>query len=348
MAKRTGYVQEFSFVSPLPSDVQSECPICLHVLREPYLVSCCGCRFCRGCVEPVGKERCPVCNSPFSCLPDKQLERLLKEKSVYCTNKSDGCEWTGPLAELEGHLNQPGFDRESCDYKNGCLFTCAECFHCKELFFRYAAKDHELTCPFKKCSYCETHRDSAGGLLKHYEQCPMYPVPCPNDCGEDRMNLAKHIDSTCSLMVIKCPYKRIGCSVEMVRGDMAKHCANDDFHLSLAMIWINNLEEKNASLRQKLEMTEATLAASSSTLPPIKYLRITNLPPSANEQMLKSIFGQHGPVEDVTMDYYSADVYYFDENSAQRALSRSLKPGGINLKSFRLSVNPVYIEEMES
>ena len=40
-AHAAGY--DCSFVGPLPEDLQSECSICLHVLREPILVRCCGC-----------------------------------------------------------------------------------------------------------------------------------------------------------------------------------------------------------------------------------------------------------------------------------------------------------------
>lgn len=32
--------------------VQSECPVCLLVLRKPYQVTCCGYGFCRVCIEP--------------------------------------------------------------------------------------------------------------------------------------------------------------------------------------------------------------------------------------------------------------------------------------------------------
>lgn len=98
-----GYVCEF--VSP-PKEIQFECSICLHIVKEPRLVSCCGYRFCSDCILRVERDRnpCPLCNESFTTLPDKLLERTLKQKLVTCTY--DDCSWIGDLAGFEAHLRE--------------------------------------------------------------------------------------------------------------------------------------------------------------------------------------------------------------------------------------------------
>ena len=44
---------ELSFVEEIPKQIEIECPICLKVLANPHLVSCCGHHFCEDCIERV-------------------------------------------------------------------------------------------------------------------------------------------------------------------------------------------------------------------------------------------------------------------------------------------------------
>ena len=59
------YLRGFSasFVSPPPSEL--ECPICLLLMREPHLTSCCGNHFCSACISEVRKrgDPCPLCKA---------------------------------------------------------------------------------------------------------------------------------------------------------------------------------------------------------------------------------------------------------------------------------------------
>lgn len=134
-ADRAGY--DCSFVTPLPKDFQSECPICLHILREPHIVGCCGYRFCRSCIDPIqnGTKKCPLCNCIFSTFPDKQLERTLKEKLVCCPHKCDGCLWKGKLADLDDHLFEE-FSPGQKAVQIGCLYHETTCLYCEKMFLR--------------------------------------------------------------------------------------------------------------------------------------------------------------------------------------------------------------------
>ena len=121
-----GYESEF--VEKPPKAVQSECPICLLVLREPYQATCCGKSFCKECIEQVKakKQPCPTCSEieEFSIFRNLGLQHSLYDFQVYCTHKSKGCEWTGELRELDNHLNS---DPPSDKSLKGCPFTVISC-----------------------------------------------------------------------------------------------------------------------------------------------------------------------------------------------------------------------------
>lgn len=95
------------FVEPMPKEIQTECSICLSVLLEPYIVECCSNRFCKTCIESVAlfRQPCPLCKcTSFQKIPDKHLQRLLKQRKVYCLLKDEGCAWTGEMDTLQKHL----------------------------------------------------------------------------------------------------------------------------------------------------------------------------------------------------------------------------------------------------
>ena len=195
------------------------CRASVLFLREPYIVGCCGYRFCRTCIQPIQKltRKCPLCNSGFSCLPDRQLERILREKLVYCSNKSNGCFSEIVLGSLEDHL-------KTCPHQN------VPCPYCKVLFKR-----------------------SSNLSVVHYNECPMYPVPCPNGCGAKpfRKNLLKHIDYSCPNRVQECFFKYAGCNVQLTNKEMLCHVKEYEskhWHVTAAMI--KELRDKNTALRR--------------------------------------------------------------------------------------------------
>ena len=270
---KQGY--ECSFREKLSSDVQTECSICLHIPREPYMVGCCGNRFCRDCIEPIRRTagKCPLCNQVgLQTLPDKQLERLLNDKSVYCSFRDSGCDWVGKLKNFDEHYKE-------------CVFNCSV-----------------------QCPYCNK------------------PIP-------------QH--STTQLHVKNCSLK---CLTQAI-ADMAE--LKDE--VDEQKYEIDELQRENLRLRIQLQLKDAQLSAQSEPAGTelTEYLSVTNLPDSVNESMLKSVFGQHGTqrgsVCSVTLtdNEELAVIEYQCAEDAKRALSHS-KDYGINLKSCRLCVNPVY------
>ena len=118
---------ECEFVEKPPKAFQSECPICLLVLREPYQATCCGKSFCKECIERVkaNNQDCPTCNDKnFNLFHNKGLQQSLNDFEVYCSHKSKGCEWRGELRELDKHLNSDPPAEMSLE---GCPFTLIKC-----------------------------------------------------------------------------------------------------------------------------------------------------------------------------------------------------------------------------
>ena len=115
------------FVERPPEVLQSECPVCLQIIRDPYQVTCCGYSFCHSCIERIKADNkpCPTCNvKGFSDFPDKRLERSLYAFKVRCSRQKDGCEWTGELGQLDVHLNK---DPPSEKRHVGCPLTTISC-----------------------------------------------------------------------------------------------------------------------------------------------------------------------------------------------------------------------------
>ena len=231
---------ECIFVKDPPEHLQTECSICLCVLREPYLLDCCGYSFCKSCIEPIKAERkpCPLCAVQFTrYMPDKRLQRTLNDLQVYCAHKDEGCEWVGWLANIAEHLNvNPLLERKRL---SGCQLTSLECNHCRECFQRRELLNHETSVCTQRpysCEYCRDFNSTFKDVTSnHLSVCPDRPVPCPNGCGSSlELKLLDNHLKECPLEVIECPFSYSGCSEKLPRKDMPKHLTEDvALHLNL-------------------------------------------------------------------------------------------------------------------
>ncbi len=154
-----GYPCEF--VERPPTVLATECAVCLQVIREPLLVSCCGHNYCRTCIEPVHKagHPCPLCQeTTFTYLHNKGLQRSLNELRVRCVNQPRTCEWTGELGKLEEHLNE---NPEPETQLLGCEFVELDCvYSCGARLMRFQLHKHQTDlCPQRPydCDYCREY-----------------------------------------------------------------------------------------------------------------------------------------------------------------------------------------------
>ena len=253
-----GYSCEF--VKQPPVEVQVECPVCLQILREPYLVSCCGYSFCQGCIKQVEtrKKPCPTCKEGFTVFPNKGLQRMLNGFNVRCSNQKEGCEWVGGLGHLDNHLNlDPPLER----LLEGCVFARVKCIRCSDTFRRNEVESHQdEECPKRpySCEYCRNYETNYEDVTKvHWPVCGSKPVQCPNNCGNSpsRQELNNHISKDCPLTLINCDFPC--CELKLPRKDLPEHHQTDVLkHMSLLARSHKELESENKSLKRNQKQLE--------------------------------------------------------------------------------------------
>ena len=251
--EQNGYTCEF--VTPPPSALQVQCPICLLVLREPQLITCCGHKFCKGCVTRIEASKpCPLCKQfGFQVVPEKSLHCALNDLKVYCIRKNDGCEWVGELRSLDNHLNVQPVDRDK--RFEGCAFVVLKCI-CRQRFLRKNLKEHEENNCRKSCGFCNHYTGTFDEVGAHYMKCAKFPLHCPNGCGipvMERQYMEKHIAEECPLAVISC---EAGCDVQVKREEMPAHMSENPVkHISYLASKVKEQENTIVALRRQLTDT---------------------------------------------------------------------------------------------
>ncbi|XP_064384962.1 TNF receptor-associated factor 4-like [Halichondria panicea] len=230
------------FLEPPPEHLlQSECPVCLQIIREPHQVTCCGNSFCYSCIQRVKEDNkpCPTCNKEgLTDFPDKRLKRSLYALKVRCSHQKDGCEWTGELGQLDEHLNTDPLPEKQL---NGCSFVEIDCLYkCGDELQRRHIQNHQTNCCPKRpfdCEYCHDYESTVDDVTNnHWPVCGSFPVPCPNQCGSNfqRQNKNSHVADECPLTTINCDFHHVGCAVKLPRQDMPEHLRENLLtHISL-------------------------------------------------------------------------------------------------------------------
>ena len=254
---------ELYFVNKLPEQVEIECPVCLNILANPHLVSCCGHNFCEDCIERVKASNgpCPMCKErSFQAMVNKERLRIINGLQVYCPNKRRGCQWKGELKNLSTHLNK-GKREGECQYEEA---TCR--YKCREIAQRQQLKHHEdkecLQRPFE-CQYCKLKGTYHSITEEHYKNCSKYPVLCPNKCTSTQMlrgSVTDHVNKECPLQPVDCVFSWAGCKERPLRKDIELH-TTDTKHMMLLAVACGELkkeikEVKNENEKLKVELGE--------------------------------------------------------------------------------------------
>ncbi len=230
------------FLEPPPEHLlQSECPVCLQIIREPHQVTCCGNSFCNSCIQRVKDDNkpCPTCNKEgLSDFPDKRLKRSLYALKVRCSHQQDGCEWTGELGQLDEHLNTDPLPKKQL---HGCPFVEINCVYmCGDKLQRRHTQNHQIKdCPKRPfgCEHCHDYESTYDDVINnHWPVCGSFPIPCPNQCGStiQRQNIGSHVADECPLTTINCDFHHMGCSVKLPRHNMPEHLRENQLtHISL-------------------------------------------------------------------------------------------------------------------
>ncbi len=260
--------QETGFQCEFVDNVKDyECPLCLHVTREPNLTSCCGQHFCYHCIQIIisNNKPCPFCKeNSFIAILDKKQKRRVLDLKVYCKHK-DLCDWMGSLGELEQHLSDK------------CQYVEANCsYNCGVARLRLYLKTHQrIACPNRphSCKHCQLEGTYQDIENNHVPVCPKYPVTCPNECevsSLQRDQLEQHLGE-CPLAMVECELGEVGCEEKLQRKDLDKHMEEAaKKHLTLSTSYfmknqrrqdeeIAKLRKENESLRRDLTVTDDLL-----------------------------------------------------------------------------------------
>ena len=351
--KSSSELFDCKFVEPFPKEVQTDCSICLHTLKQPYMVGCCGYRFCKSCLAPSVKT-CPLCKEVnFDKLQDKQLERLLDQRSVYCLLQDSGCKWTGELGKLSSHLSfEDTLSVTACDK------LPVPCSHCGGYFKRADLPSHQGVCESRpsQCIFC-SYKCPFKELASRHKICLKIPRPCKNNCGAKNLTLDElesHLTNNCPLELISCEYHFTGCEDKFFRKDFQMHMEeNLSFHLNLTTVKLKqtlaeneNIQKEKLKLQvQNEKLTCENIAIKQRPYQPIQELKVTNLPPEVTEQMLRSVFGMFGCVENIQLNQSYFENFALIEYSFPTDHHKTLHAShskGINLLKHRLSIEPVY------
>lgn len=261
------------------SKFQTNCLICLLVLRKPTQVRCCGYIFCAACIGKALRDQnsaCPMCQQQNpSIFPDRNMERLLSGCKVYCTHRAKrrendyvegrrdkprrGCEWEGDLAKLEKHLNENPSERTKMD---GCLYVKIKCKFCDDFFKRFFIQEHQLNhCPKRRytCSHCEYRSTYIEITEEHMPVCPSCPMKCPH-CWKmlKRSKFDHHVNNECAHAPVDCDFHLSGCKVQLPKDQMKKHIDNNGVH-HVQMFLEYAKEHGDVTLNQCLPMITSSV-----------------------------------------------------------------------------------------
>ena len=241
------------------------CPVCLELLKDPFLTECCGHHFCDRCINNVKQQQnvCPMCKAyPIKGIIDKRFKREISEAQVYCPLQPQGCEWTGEYGNLSTHLSVGKQDGQ-------CKHVVVSCpnNNCNMKFRRHDIKRHaNKECNYRPfmCPHC-SYKDVFLFIEQHhFPECPNYPVVCPNKCNRNiikRSQLQKHF-GTCPYAMVPCPFSEVGCKAKMKRCNLKKH--NDSHfiqHQSLICIAIVDLQKDNTTIKKDFNLDSEELFA---------------------------------------------------------------------------------------
>ena len=244
---------ELSFVEEVPKQIDIECPVCLFILTDPHLVTCCGNNFCKSCIERVKASNgaCPMCKGRrYQVVIDKKCLRIINGLQVHCLNQKEGCQWKGELKYLSTHTNQGKREGE-------CLYQEVKCRYeeCGSKGQRQHIGYHEQQrCPQRpfKCTHCNTKGTHCFITEEHVKNCSKVPTPCPNKCTDALMpkdSVPAHLTTECPLQPVDCVFSWAGCKERPLRKDIELH-TTDTKHMMLLAVACGELKKENETLKK--------------------------------------------------------------------------------------------------
>ena len=138
------------------------------------------------------------------------------------------------------------------EHRKMCPLEEVECFNkCGKILQRQYLDNHLQTkCPRRivNCQYCQLVGEHQFIEGQHKEQCPKFPLPCPNNCDSELKVSREDMDThrkKCPLETVQCQYQCVGCDDVMVRKHQREHNKeNMEEHLALAVSELVTLHQR--------------------------------------------------------------------------------------------------------
>ncbi len=140
---------------------------------------------------------------------------------------------------------------KTCEYEQ---VECPnKCESVTGLLLRVDLGQHLLECPLRiaKCEHCRSDVVATQLARHHLLSCPKFPVACPA-CGDvqiSRENVNSHVNiitGTCSMTIVPCSFRHIGCLHQDQRARMHKHYTEANTqHLMMLSTKLVDMETKH-------------------------------------------------------------------------------------------------------
>ncbi|XP_019853230.1 PREDICTED: TNF receptor-associated factor 5-like [Amphimedon queenslandica] len=256
--------KELFLVKELPEHLDIECPVCLNILTDPHLVSCCGNHFCGPCIERVraSNRSCPMCKEKeYQAMADKKCSRIINGLEVYCSNKEKGCQWKGELKNMSTHLNKEMREGE-CQYE-GVKCRYEKCQESKQRrYLKYHEDEECLQCPFQ-CQYCSSKGTFLSITKDHYEEYRQYPVTCLNKCDVPQASPTAHVEP------VDCVFSEAGCNDNPSCKSVHVHTA-DTKHRTLLAGACGQSNKENEKIKEELKENSDKIKEMKKDIEPLK------------------------------------------------------------------------------
>ena len=214
---------------------------CGEIVQRQYLVihmeAECLCRM----------VTCQYCSVDGECrLIEREHKELCPKFPLPCPNKCD----VGSVPR-----------QDMTEHRKMCPLEEVECFNeCgKKLQRQYLDSHLETKCPRRivNCQYCQLTGEHQFIEGQHKEQCPKFPLPCPNNCDSKLKVSREDMDThrkECPLETVQCQYQCVGCDDVMVRKHRREHNkGNMEEHLALAVSELINSRQHLVAVEERLQ-----------------------------------------------------------------------------------------------
>lgn len=199
------------------------CILCELLVKDARQTECCGRIMCSYCIDQYKKNvmvfKCPNCRTLLQgkYFKDLRTDRAVQCLTIYCTRRSEGCDWQGKIEDIELHV------------RANCNQTYVECQACSKEMKRKFINEHLQDSCIKRhfaCPHCGDSGSYEEITTTHLQVCLQVPLPCPvQGCDQriKRCNLNEHL-ARCSKLVVCCPNHANGCETMIQREHMEEHC----------------------------------------------------------------------------------------------------------------------------